>query len=93
MDEHDGHDDDDAVDQLDEWKKRQTEGEQSARELFQDISKIAVLLSYDMIDKLRYWEKETLKLSDEEIDERLKHMSEFLEELKSAYVKFSEVDF
>ena len=85
--------DDEAVNQLEEWKKRQVAGDQTARELFQDISKIAVLLSYDLVDKLRYWEKETLKLPDEEIGERVKHMSEFLDELKSAYLKFSEVDF
>ena len=50
-------------------------------------------MSYDLIDKLQYWEKETLKQPDAEIERRIKHVSACLSELQSAYVRFSETDF
>lgn len=78
--------------QLESWKARQASGDETAKELFRQISHIAVYLSYDLIDKLQFWEKETLKLPEEEIDKRIPHMSKFLEELKTAYETFSDVD-
>jgi len=84
--------DDRPIESFEEWLQRYEAGNESARELFQQISNIAVCLSYDLVDKLRYWEKETLKLGDEEIDKRLPHMSEFLERLKQAYLSFADVD-
>jgi hypothetical protein len=77
---------------LEAWKERHEAGDQSVRELFQQISRIAQYMSYDLIDKLQYWEKETLKLSDEEIEERLTHMSTCLTHLQTAYDGFSDVD-
>ena len=76
----------------DEWKERYAKGQQNPRELFQQVSRIAQYMSYDLIDKLQYWEKETLKQSDEEIERRIKHISVCLSQLQSAYVQFSETD-
>jgi hypothetical protein len=78
--------------QFEGWKERQASGDETAKELFRQISHIAVYLSYDLIDKLQFWEKETLQLPDDEIDKRIPHMSKFLEELKTAYETFSDVD-
>jgi len=76
----------------DEWKERYAKGSQNPRELFQQVSRIAQYMSYDLIDKLRYWEKETLEMSDDDIEKRLGHMAVFLERLKKAYVDFAETD-
>ena len=81
-----------SLEQYAEWKKRYDSGDETARELFSQISHISLLLCYDLIDKLRYWEKETLAHSDEEIDKRLQHMSKFLDRLKTAYLSFADVD-
>jgi len=76
-----------------EWKEQYgSDDAENPRELFKQVSHIALYLSYDLIDKLRFWEKETLNLSDEEIEKRLPHMSIFLDELKSTYVHFSDID-
>ena len=78
-----------------EWKARYGDEQQEVenpRELFKQVSHIALYLSYDLIDKLRFWEKETLSLSDEEIEKRIPHMSIFLDELKSTYLHFVDVD-
>ena len=84
--------DDRPVEDLDELKKRYEAGQDSPRELFEQISHIAIYLSYDLIDKLRFWEKETLKLSDEEVDQRIPHLSAFLDRLRTAYDSFTDVD-
>jgi len=76
-----------------EWKTRYEKGEENPRELFQQVSKIAQFMSYDLVDKLQYWERETMKLPDSEIERRVKHVSRCLTQLQSAYVQFSEVDF
>jgi hypothetical protein len=65
---------------------------QDPRTTFRQVSSIAVCMSYDLIDKLRWFEKETLKLSDEEINERLPHVTGFLDQLRDAYLGFSDVD-
>ena len=65
---------------------------QDPRELFQQVSHIALCMSYDLVDKLRWWEKETMKLTDEEIEKRIPHMATLLEQLKTAYVHFADVD-
>jgi len=77
----------------DDWKQRYAKGHENPRELFQQVSRIAQYMSYDLIDKLQYWEKETLKQPDAEIERRIKHVSACLSELQSAYVRFSETDF
>lgn len=75
-----------------EWKDGAAADEDDPRETFRKASHIALCISYDVIDKLRWWEKETLKLSDEEIEARLPHMRAFLDGLTTAYVGFSDVD-
>jgi hypothetical protein len=61
-------------------------------QLFAQMSHIAITLSYDLVDKLRYWEKETLEMSDGDIERRLGHMAVLLDRLKKAYVDFAETD-
>jgi len=75
-----------------DWKQRYGAGEENPRELFRQVSNIAIYMSYDLIDKLRWWEKETLKLTDDEIDKRIPHLTGLLESLKTAYLDFSDVD-
>ena len=58
----------------------------------QQISHIALLMAYDMIDKLRYWEKETLKLPETEIAKRLPHLANSAEQLREAYLAFSDLE-
>ena len=77
---------------LDELKRRYESGEDTARELFTQISHIALYLTFDLVDKLRFYEKETLKLGDDEIDARIPHLSQFLDRLRSAYESFADVD-
>ena len=77
----------------DEWRRRYESSDQTPGELFEQVSHIALNLTYDLIDKVRWWEKETMKLPDEEIEKRLQHMATFLESLRTAYLKFAEVDF
>ena len=76
-----------------EWKQRYEKSHENPRELFQQVSRIAQYMSYDLIDKMQYWEKETLKQSDEEIERRIEHISLCLSQLQSAYLQFSETDF
>ena len=84
--------DDSPIEQLDELKKDAENGELSPKERFQKTSNIALLLTYDLIDKLRYWEKETLDLPDEEVADRLAHLTRSVEQLREAYLTFTEVD-
>ena len=68
MDENDK----DPLSEYANWKER-SEGEeqtQDPKELFKQVTHVSLCISYDMIDKIRFWEKETLKLSDEEIGGR-----------------------
>ena len=81
------------TEKYDDWKQRYEKGQENPKELFQQVSRIAQYMSYDLIDKLQYWEKETLKKSDDEIERRIKHVSRCLTQLQSAYVQFSETDF
>lgn len=81
------------VQDLDEWRKRLESSEQSPAELFQQMSRISLSMTFDLVDKLRWWEKETLKLPAREIQERIPHMRQFLDRLREAYLEFSEVDF
>ena len=78
--------------ELDEWKARYESEPEDPRELFRQVSHIALCMTYDLVDKLRWWEKETMKLSNEEIEKRIPHMASFLDNLKAAYVQFSDVD-
>ena len=81
------------TEQLGDWEQGPDSGEQSPQEQFRQISHIAQLMSHDLLDKMRWWERDTLEKPDEEVEKRLDHMRAFLQEFQSAYVKFSEVDF
>ena len=74
-----------------EWKEGHG-ADVDPRERFRQASHIALCMSYDLIDKLRYWEKETLNLPEEEIEKRLPHLVTLLDRLRTAYVGFSDVD-
>ena len=73
-------------------KQEPVSEDQTPAELFAQMSHIAITLSYDLVDKLRYWEKETLGMRHDEIEKRLGHMAVLLERLKKAYVDFAETD-
>jgi hypothetical protein len=60
--------------------------------MFQQVSRIALLMTYDLIDKLRWWEKATLELSDAEIAKRLPHTAAFLDKLRIVYLEFTDVE-
>ena len=84
--------DEGSAENYEDWKQRRETGDESPLELYRQISHIAQFMSHDLLDKIQWWEKETLKLSEEEIDKRIPHMSALLEQLKLAYEMFSEVD-
>ena len=67
-------------------------GPQTPAKLLEQVTHIAITLSYDLVDKLRYWEKETLNMPEDELAHRLAHTAELLENLKKAYVEFAETD-
>ncbi|MCP3982032.1 MAG: hypothetical protein GY716_22230 [bacterium] len=75
-----------------EFKKLLDEGGQDPREMVEQVSKITLLIGYDLIDKVRYLEKETLGLPDDEIPPRLKHLVDCLDRLRAAHLEFSDVD-
>jgi hypothetical protein len=85
--EEEGH-----VEKYEDWKQRRETGDESPKEMFRQISHIAQFVTHDLLDKIQWWEKETLRLSDEEIDERIPHMAVFLGQLQQAYETFSDVD-
>ena len=72
--------------------RAQETGELGPKEAFAKSSKIALLVAYDLIDKIRYWEKETMELPDEEIVRRVDHMAAFIERLRDAYLGFGELE-
>jgi hypothetical protein len=84
--------DEGSVENYEDWKQRREAGGESPKEMFRQISHIAQFMSHDLLDKIQWWEKETLKLSEEEVDKRIPQMSVFLEQLKLAYETFSDVD-
>lgn len=79
------------MEQLDDLQRR-SEG-LTPKQRFERNSRIAVLLGYDLIDKLRYWEKETGKLSDAQIAERLDPLTAAVQKLREAYLAFSDLEF
>lgn len=74
------------------WKTRYAEDQRNPREQYRQVSNIALCMGYDLIDKLRWLEKETLHLSEDEIAERVPHLAAFLDHFKEAYLLFSDVD-
>jgi hypothetical protein len=79
---------------MDQLESLQQESDDlTPRQRFERISKIALLLGFDLIDKLRYWEKETSKLSDEQIASRLEPLADAVERLREAYLAFSDLEF
>ena len=89
-DEHSGGER--PLDQLEAWKRLVETGEASPRDTYNRVSKIALLLCYDLIDKLRHWEKETLECDDEEVVRRVEHMTTFMDRLREAYLRFGEAE-
>lgn len=78
--------------QYEEWRRRFEARGDSPRELFRRTSQVALLLSYDLIDKLRWWEKETLRRPEEEVAKRLEHLAGVVQQLRKAYLEFADVD-
>jgi hypothetical protein len=78
--------------QLDELQQNASTGDLSSKERFRKTTHIALLMSYDLIDKLRFVEKETLSLSEDEINARLEQLVEAVEMLRAAYLAFAEQD-
>ena len=62
------------IEQLDRLTERGEAGEIDPKERFRKTTHIALLMSYDLIDKLRYWEKESLELPADEMEPRLEHL-------------------
>lgn len=80
------------LDEYAEWKDGGEAAGANPRESFRKVSHIALLMSYDLIDKLRWWEKETMALPDDEIARRVPHTVTLLERLRTAYLDFADVD-
>jgi hypothetical protein len=78
------------MEQLDELQEH--EDELTPKQRFERITRIALLLGYDLMDKLRYWEKETSKLSDKQIAKRLPPLTASVEKLREAYLSFSDLE-
>ena len=66
--------------------------ELSPKDLFQQVSNIALCMSYDLVDKIRFWEKESLTLSEEDVKKRIPHIAKCLQRLKVAYLEFSDTE-
>jgi hypothetical protein len=79
--------------QLDQLSKSAETGELSPKERFRKTSHIGLLMAYDLIDKLRYLEKETMSLPDDQIDERVDRLVGSVEMLRTAYLSFADQDF
>ena len=79
-----------SIDDFDDLKEN--EGDLSPKDRFKRISNIAALMAYDMVDKLRFWEKESLKLPDDEIAKRTELLSDSVEQLREAYLSFSDLE-
>ena len=90
-DEPKGPEDASPEEQLEELESLNSD-ELSAKERFQKTSHIALLMAYDLIDKLRYWEKQTLELPEEQIQERQQHLIASLDQLRTAYLAFTDLD-
>ena len=78
------------IEQLDEFSE--AGADLSAKDRCQRISNIAVLLAYDLVDKLRFWQKETLKLPDDEIAKRTEQLADSVERLREAYLAFADLE-
>jgi len=77
--------------QLDEILKRAGAGTLGPKDQFEQTTKIGLLMAYDLIDKIRYWEKETMEMPEEVVVERLDHLVSSVEELRTAYLSFAEM--
>ena len=76
----------------DDPKEPQGDEPLAVKERFEKTAQIALLMTYDLIDKLRYWEKETLKLPEDQIEERLAHLHASVDQLRAAYLTFTDLD-
>jgi len=96
VDEHDGNGGEEKKDGLSEyadWKSRDESDQDDPRELFRQLTHISLCISFDLVDKLRWLEKETLQLSDEDIEKRLPHMATLLDRYKEVYLEFADIEF
>ena len=78
------------MEQLDDLQ--QGDDDLTPKQRFDRITRIALLLGYDLMDKLRYWEKETSKLSDDQLSKRLEPLTASVEKLREAYLSFSDLE-
>lgn len=80
------------IEQHDHLKESADRGELAPKEHFRRVANVGALLAYDLVDKLRYWEKETLALPEDEVAERLDHLVGSVEQLRAAYLAFADLD-
>ena len=79
------------IEQLDELQQTAKAGTLSPKEHFEKTSRIGLLMAYDLIDKLRYWEKHTLDMPAEEVEKRLDHLVKSVESLRETYLAFADL--
>lgn len=85
--------DKDHIEEYADWKERLESDKEDPQEMFKQVCHIAMYMSYDLVDKIRWWEKETSQLGVEEVEKRLPHMAAFLDKLKVAYLEFADIEF
>ena len=83
----------DGLSEYEDWKSRDESDSDNPRELYRQLSHISLCISFDLIDKLRWLEKETLSLPDDEIEKRLAEMATLLDRLKEVYLEFADIEF
>jgi hypothetical protein len=97
VDQHEGNGGEekkDGLSEYEEWKSRDEAGEEEdPRELFRQLTHISLCISFDLVDKLRWIEKEMQRLPQEAIEERLPHMATLLDRFKEVYLEFADIDF
>lgn len=75
------------------WKRGEDAGHLSAEERLKATVNIAVLLSYDLIDKLRFLEKEAAGKPAAEIEAHREQTARLLGQLRAAYLSFADEGF
>ncbi len=75
-----------------EQLKAEEDTELTPKEKFRKTTHIALLMAYDLIDKLRYLEKEALELPEDQVKERQELLVASIEQLRVAYLEFADLD-
>ena len=75
-----------------EQLKAEDDTELSPQERFRKTTHIALLMAYDLIDKLRYLEKEVPELPEEQVKERQEYLVASIEQLRVAYLELADLD-